>query len=57
MEAAICRVPDVFSSMTRVAGVGRFSVVSGEATSGGLDVPVNLIVAFVAIKRLSIAST
>jgi hypothetical protein len=42
--------------MTRMGGVGRFSVVSSGAINGGLDVAVKLTLPFVAIRRRSIAS-
>jgi hypothetical protein len=43
--------------MIRVDGVGRFRVVSGGMTTGGLDMAVNLRMAFVTIRRRSMAST
>jgi hypothetical protein len=56
-EAAIWRAPAVSSAMIKGGGDGMFSVVSGGMTTGGLEiVGVELTMAFVAIKRRSIAS-
>src|SRR5262245_37528291 len=55
-EAPIWRLPGMSSAMGRVDGGGRFSVAPGGAGTGGLDVAVNLEMAFVTIRRRSMAS-